>query len=210
MVAKRKEQSTNLVPAEAEKIVAHDIHAVGAIANRWHNVTSLKSLTERDQALTDTRVLKALHDEAEKKRREIVDPLNASVKKINALFKPLTSQCDAYEHELKSLVIAFDDAAKRAAIAEAEKRAKKIEKQSPELAQDIREQAATNAVPQSAGVSNLTVWRARVVDFNAIPREFLCLDETKLNTYVRALKADAKIPGVEVYAETVLRVGGAK
>jgi hypothetical protein len=210
MVVKKRETPRNDATTQAQELVRSSESAVHNIAARWETCDNIASLQEREQALVDTRVVKALYDEAERKRRDIVDPLNTSVKKINALFKPFTSKCEEYEHHLKALVVAFDDTAKRAAIAEVEKRAKKVEKASPQLAADIREQAALHAVPQSEGVSSVTVWRARVTNESLIPREFLCVDEKKLSAYAKAMGKSAVVAGVEFYEDTILRVGGAK
>jgi hypothetical protein len=58
--------------------------------------------------------------------------------------------------------------------------------------------AATGAIRSSAGtVSTRKVWRHRVVDPQAVPREFMSIDDGKIGS---AVKAGAReIPGVEIY-----------
>lgn len=51
------------------------------------------------------------------------------------------------------------------------------------------------------GISYRETWRFRVINPDLVPREFLTLDEKKIGGVVRALKSEAKIPGIEVFSE---------
>jgi hypothetical protein len=66
-------------------------------------------------------------------------------------------------------------------------------------------------VPRSApdvkGVSVRSVWRWRVADERLVPREYLTIDEQKIGGVVRALKGQARIPGVEVFEEKSVVAG---
>ncbi len=44
-------------------------------------------------------------------------------------------------------------------------------------------------------------WKFKIIDADKIPREYLCPDMVKIGQYVRTMKADAKIEGVEAYCE---------
>lgn len=48
-----------------------------------------------------------------------------------------------------------------------------------------------------------TIWKARIVKPNLIPREYLTPDEMKINGVARATKGTVKIPGVEFYQQKV-------
>jgi hypothetical protein len=61
-----------------------------------------------------------------------------------------------------------------------------------------------STIPQVAGKSTREVWRFRVIDDSKIPREYLTVDEIKIGAVVRALKGKTKIPGIEVYPESVV------
>ena len=64
--------------------------------------------------------------------------------------------------------------------------------------------------PKIPGVAPRKVWRARVVDATKVPREFLMVDESKLNKFAVAMGGQAKVDGVEFYQEESLtRRGGA-
>lgn len=60
------------------------------------------------------------------------------------------------------------------------------------------------AVPKVKGVSFREVWKARVVDVNLIPRQYMVPDMVALNDMARAFKGDASVPGVEFYSENVV------
>jgi hypothetical protein len=56
-------------------------------------------------------------------------------------------------------------------------------------------------IPKVQGVARKRVWKFRVDDASKLPREFLMPDEKKLTGYVRAMKGDARIPGITVWDE---------
>ncbi len=60
---------------------------------------------------------------------------------------------------------------------------------------------AVIVLPKTEGVSTTTLWRWRVTDVDAIPREYLVPDEKLLNKVVRERKDSTRIPGIEVYSE---------
>ncbi len=119
--------------------------------------------------------------EAERKARE-----KAEVERLAA-----ESAAAAGRHE---------EAAKLAAKAAA------IEERSAAKVDALQMRAATvvapviqSEAPKVAGTSTREEWRWEVVDADAVPREYLVVDEVKLGRVVRALKGDAKIPGVRIY-----------
>lgn len=59
-------------------------------------------------------------------------------------------------------------------------------------------------VPKVSGVSTKKLWQARVVDAGKVPRDFLLVDERKLDQYAKAMREMAKVEGVEFYQEDVL------
>lgn len=52
-----------------------------------------------------------------------------------------------------------------------------------------------------AGISYRDVWKYRITNEHLVPRQYLSVDDKKISGIVRALKNEAKIPGVEVYCE---------
>jgi hypothetical protein len=66
-----------------------------------------------------------------------------------------------------------------------------------------------SSTPKVAGLSYRETWSFEIVDANAIPREYLVPDMTRIGQVARALKGDARIPGVRVYSVkgAAVRVG---
>lgn len=61
--------------------------------------------------------------------------------------------------------------------------------------------------PKVAGISMRKTWQFRITNPNAIPRQYLVVDESKIRGVVRALGQAANIPGVDVYEETNVAAG---
>lgn len=59
--------------------------------------------------------------------------------------------------------------------------------------------------PKVAGVKTYRVTKWRIIDLDKVPREYLILDEKKVNQTVREMKTLASIPGIEVYEEEEVR-----
>ena len=57
-----------------------------------------------------------------------------------------------------------------------------------------------SATPTVDGISIREVWQFQVTDPNLVPREWLIVDEKKVGAYVRAVKAQAVIPGIKVFS----------
>lgn len=66
---------------------------------------------------------------------------------------------------------------------------------------------APKLVPKIQGISAKQIWKWRITNASAIPREYLCVDEVKIGKIVMALKGAANIPGIQVYAETNIAGG---
>jgi len=57
------------------------------------------------------------------------------------------------------------------------------------------------------GISTTKRWSFRITNPALVPREYLTVDEQKIGAVVRALKDQAKIPGVEVFSEDTISAG---
>ncbi len=57
------------------------------------------------------------------------------------------------------------------------------------------------AAPKIVGIAISDLWHFEIVDASLIPAEYLTPDLVKIGKVVRALKGDAKIPGVRTYSE---------
>ena len=63
-----------------------------------------------------------------------------------------------------------------------------------------------STVTKQAGISSRENWKARVINPDLVPREFLMVDTQRLNAYAKAMKAQARVPGVEFYDDKSIAV----
>lgn len=66
--------------------------------------------------------------------------------------------------------------------------------------------AAPRTFQRAAGVSTRRIWKWEIVNEKEIPREYLMIDQVKINGIVRAMGGSTKIPGIRVYEETGISV----
>lgn len=74
-------------------------------------------------------------------------------------------------------------------------------KQAAETAANVQEVKVAPSVPKVAGIRARVNWKFRIVDASKLPRRYLMPDEVAIGQEVRSMKAEASIPGVEVYSE---------
>lgn len=130
----------------------------------------------------------------------------------------IKSKRGAYEQEIERKRRQEDEQNRREALAKAE--AERIAKAEKEMDRGDLEAAEktlaaplwpapvvrvlTPEPPKQVGLSSREVWKFEITDPDAVPREYLCVDEVKLRKVVQALgKTAANIPGIRVYSEKV-------
>lgn len=160
---------------------------------------------------------KQLDKSLEDYRKSLVGPLNEEVKGINNLFKKIAGD---YSLEIDRLNKESNEVLK-----EVRKRQEAIRlAEQKELEETVLEEAimfdddtVLNNIPQveykqqKLATDNLTTMRSkewRVSDLNIVPREFLTLDETKLNAIRKGYDFEARspIPGIEFFFDEKVRV----
>ncbi len=133
----------------------------------------------------------------------------------NSLLKPLQES----ESLLKNKMSVFWEAQEKIRIEAERKAAEEAEKLNSEAvaaikegdeekAQELTTQAniRTAAVQVSApqkvsGISVREVWKWEVTDINAVPRQYLIVNESALNAIAKSAKDTLKVPGIRFYAE---------
>jgi hypothetical protein len=60
-------------------------------------------------------------------------------------------------------------------------------------------------IAKPAGLSTMEVWKYKVVDERAVPRQYLQLNEGMILKIVKAMKGQTQIPGIQAYPETTVR-----
>jgi hypothetical protein len=162
-------------------------------------------------------------------RTRITQPLNASLREVNAQAKAAAAPFLADEQTIKRAMIAYSDEQDRIQ-REAQRRlneaAEKERRRQQEIADraraagqdtkaDMHEDRAQGVVaplvevaaPKVAGISIPKVWTFEITDADLIPREYLAVDETKIRRVVTALKGDTKIAGVRVFEQKRIAAG---
>lgn len=167
---------------------------------------TITTAEEYHQAAAGLIELKTRWKLVEDKRTSLVKPLNDVVKSINGMFKPVLDQWDRTMDVVKRAMHEYqvrDAEEKRKALEEAAKLA-----QQGETGQEFHALVAQgSSMPAKAtGISTRVMWRWRVVDASAVPREYLCVDVTKVDEAVKNGKESVKIPGIEVYREEIMAV----
>ncbi len=74
----------------------------------------------------------------------------------------------------------------------------------------LMKEPSVQVTPKVEGVTFREIWRFEITDEKALPREYLTPDLKKIGGYVSAMKGESNIPGVRVWAEKVVAVGGAR
>lgn len=183
-------------------------------------------------AADELKRIKAASKKLDEVRKAITSPMDAAKKAVMDFFRKPAEQLKQAEERIKDAMLVYQTDLEQK---EAEERrqaeaAAKAERERLEVAAareadrgefgTVAEIATTAAqivaapvvrreVPKVAGVSFRETWKFEITDLNAIPREFLLVDETKIRKVVQAMKGDTNIPGVRAYAEKTLAAGAA-
>ena len=159
--------------------------------------------------------MKALYKAIEDDRKSITDPINRSVKKINARYKGPTNYLETHYRALEKRCGGwYAERARKAREAEARALAAQEAKQekanaraedlglAPTMAPPppprVVAPAQTTQFDDGSSATMTAVPRWRVVDESQIPHEYWILDEKKLNAVT---KAGLKVAGIEIYEE---------
>jgi hypothetical protein len=165
---------------------------------------------------------------------EIFDPnikkAHALHKSLVAQKKQFTDRLEKAEKAGKDAVLIYDEEQERKrreeqrrlqadaderARKERERLQKRAEKlKTPEKKEALLEESAEIVAPvvqvaepeKVEGVSKKTTWKARVIDVDKVPRQFMEVNMTALNALARSTKGTMKIEGVEFYEESTLAI----
>lgn len=124
------------------------------------------------------------------RRKTFTEPLHEVKSKIDALFRPLKGAAEGLEQRYRAAMNDYET---------------RRENERREAARKAAEGTAVLAVPPppaAPGVSARRVWKFRVTDAAAVPRE-LCSPDPEL---IRVRGPNQPIPGVEWYEESEVRV----
>jgi hypothetical protein len=148
-------------------------------------------------------------EKADKLRREAEAKAEAERKRLQAEADALKSKRDAEskaERARLQAAAAAVEADTTKADAMAAKSAGHERQAEVTTAVDVRVESTVKPV---AGVRQQMVWKFRVVDFRSLPDTYKLPNEVMLGSIARSDKADARVPGVEFWCESVLAARGA-
>jgi len=181
---------------------------------------------EYEHAAEFLKIIKGKIVELEEMRKVITKPLDAAKRAVMDLFRDPAEKLAKAEMCAKNAMLTHirrQDAAQaeeqRRAQAEADRKRKELDEKASAAraagkdAQAEKYEAKAEAVvaPVVApsfepvrGVSVKTLWRARVRNVDAVPREFLIVNDEALQKIAQATKGAFVIPGVEFYSEDIM------
>jgi hypothetical protein len=140
----------------------------------------------------DIKRFHGLHKEALAKKKQFTDPLKDIEEKLKAKMKAFynAEQKRQQEEQLRLYQ-------------EAEAKRKELEGHGIEI--DVPAEIAESF--DKGKTQFQSKWRFTIIDEKAIPREYLLVDESKIRKVVDALKGEARIPGIQVYEDKIVKVG---
>lgn len=178
--------------------------------------------------------IKSVSSKLEAERAAQKKPILDAGRDVDSLYKAETDKLLRAEKVLKDAALAFQREERRKTEelqaklrAEAEEKARKDrerlaaraakaeEKGHVEKADELREQAnnITPFVPivqatevRAKGVSSREVWKYRITDIHALPREYMIPNDAMLSAFARSTRGQIPVAGVEFYTEEVLAV----
>ena len=137
----------------------------------------------------------------ETKRKTFTGPLLQTKRLIDAEFKMPITILEACEKQLKIKVVDY-----HAAI-EVQQHVAMVSLQAAHaqgnFAQAIQLSQSVPEVPKVDGVSVSHVWKYRLVDAMAVPREYLAVNDKAVRAAIR--DGHREIPGLEIYQESQVR-----
>ena len=126
-----------------------------------------------------------VREEIRKKEKEAQDKIDADKKKAEELLEKAADQETAGDTE------------------EADETFRGAEAIEEKVEETIQKMKDIPKAPETKGVTMRKIPRWRIINETQIPLEYMKVDEVKIGAVVRAAKGQIKIPGIEVYFETV-------
>ena len=169
-------------------------------------------------AVETAKIVATLIKTVEAEREKLTGPLNDELKAINAHFKRYSTALEDLQRELKKKLAAYADELERLRREEEERQRRILEelrkKELEEAKAKGTEAAPALVIPTKeaektvhSDTGSATAgkrWTFEVSDANAVPRDYLTVDEKKIRAAVR--DGIREIPGVRIYQETSISI----
>jgi hypothetical protein len=177
-----------------------------ATAEKFSQSLEVKNDDDYQSALSEGKTIKEHMEMIVSRKEEITKPMNAALKSVRDLFKPLEMAGETALATIKRKMLSFTNKKQRKAEEERLKLAKKVETgyMKPETAvarmDAIKEQPKT-VVTENGSSTTKTVTKYRVTDKKLVPLDFMEVDMVKVKASFRAGMA---VAGCEAYEEKEL------
>jgi len=204
-----KEMVSTLMTQASVVVITNDIEYESAV----NSLSSIKKVLKSVSAYWEEPVKKARQswESLTGKRDEMFDPLYMVESKLKIMIGDYRMK-KAEEAKRHQDIIRAQLEAK--AMAEKEELAKeKAEFGDIEGAKIVSDSPVSvvpvfvDGAPKVKGVGFREDWDFTVEDMDIIPRQYLVVDEKKLRAVAKALKGDAKVPGVSFFKRVVVIAG---
>lgn len=158
---------------------------------------AVETVQHYEQAGHFLKDVKAKQKQIDEVRKGMTKPLDDAKKRIMEFFRKPTEILKEAEALLKTKMLNFDKQQQELI----KKREALIEKQF----KDAEIKPIVNAPKiKIEGIKKMTIWKYRVVDINKVPREWLIIDEKKMNQFAKATKGSIPVEGIEIYSENTI------
>lgn len=148
------------------------------------------------------REVKSIAKDIDKRRKKITDPLNTALKEFRSWYKPVLDTLEVCEKVLKEKIGAYS--LKKEQAREEAMRQIAAASQVGDFAAAHEASQSLEDMPTADGISVSPKWTWTVEDFEQIPREFLCLDQSAIKLHVKACSPNnpTAIPGLKFIPDT--------
>lgn len=202
-----KERALTIIE-QANAIIIRDSEEYKSAGELWKAIKGLKEqVNETFKPIIEK--AHAAHREALAQKAKIFDPLDAASRTVKTVM-------ERYDRDQESLRL-LEEKRLREEARKAEEERLLMEAIAAEAAGEKEEAKAImeepvyvppiivpKATPKlNGGPVYRTIWKFRIKDMNAIPRQYMIPNEVAIGGVVRSLKNQANIPGIEVYEERV-------
>ena len=201
---KNKNQMSNINTKEIQKYQSY-VEKIG----KYSSSLEVKTDGDYKSAMTEGIEIKDKLKEITNRKEEITKPMNAALKSVRDLFKPIETAGEVALKTIKDKMLAFSEKTRQEAEAAKIKLGERVEKGTMKVEtavrkmEDIKEPEKT--IKTDEGKATNVVRKAwRVIDKSKIPLEFM---EPNMVAIKASFRAGKLVDGVEEYEETGLTLG---
>lgn len=199
------EQKALAIPDQAKLIVVSDKDSMVMADNTVEAITAMmKEVDTVFKPMADKAF--AAHREITGRWKTIKQPLEDAKtylgNQVKAYQRKVREEAEAEQRRLAEIARKQEEERRLAEAIEAEKEGNVEEAQAIiEEEMFIPTPIVKPDVPKVDNRKYATRWAWKVTDINKVPREYLIVDQIKMNGIVRAMKGGTHIPGIQVYED---------